>query len=191
MIEKVLVKSVFLLAMFGFFSVSGFAQEAAVKVSLSPAGSFVGKTKEIAGAAETTDDKTYTAKDIVVTLKNIDTGISLRDKHTKEHLEVEKFPTAKLISATGSEGKGKGIIEIRGVQHEVEGTYVVKDSKLTAEFPINFPDYNIKGIRYAGLGVKDKGTITVTVPVKKGTAAAKPPESALPPAKPQAPAKKK
>lgn len=148
------------------FALTVFAQEAEVKVSLSPAGSFVGKTKEVKGVVET-DGSTYTAKNIVVVLTNLETGISLRDKHTKDHLEVQKYPEAKLISATGKDGKGTGTIEIRGVQKPIEGTYKVDGSTLTAEFDVNFPDFNIKGIRYAGLGVKDKGKIVVKVPVKK------------------------
>ncbi len=148
------------------FAFTVFAQEAEVKVSLSPAGSFVGKTKDVKGVVET-DGSSYTAKNIVVNLTNLETGISLRDKHTKDHLEVQKFPEAKLISATGSGGKGTGTIEIRGIQKTIEGTYKIEGSTLIAEFGVNFPDFNIKGIRYAGLGVKDKGTITVKVPVKK------------------------
>jgi hypothetical protein len=149
-----------------------FAQEAEVKVSLSPAGSFIGKTKDVQGMAES-DGSSYTAKDIVVGLASLQTGIELRDKHTREHLEVEKFPTAKLIKATGKDGKGTGTIEIRGVQKEITGTYKVDGSILTAVFPVHFPDFNIKGIRYAGIGVKDAGTITVKVPVgTKATSAA-------------------
>ncbi|MFN8944392.1 MAG: YceI family protein [Pseudobdellovibrionaceae bacterium] len=148
------------------FSATLFAQEAEIKVSLSPAGSFIGKTKDVAGVVET-DGTTYTAKNIVVKLSQLKTGIELRDKHTKDHLEVDKYPAATLISASGKDGKGTGKIEIRGVQKDVEGTYKVEGSTFIAEFPVNFPDYNIKGIRYAGLGVKDKGVITVKVPIKK------------------------
>ena len=148
-----------------FFALSVFAQEAEVKVSLSPAGSFVGKTKDVKGFAES-NGSTYTAKNIVVGLSSLETGISLRDQHTKDHLDVKTYPEAKLISATGKDGKGTGTIEIRGVQKPIEGTYKIEGSTLIAQFSVNFPDFNIKGIRYAGLGVKDKGTITVKIPVK-------------------------
>lgn len=181
----------------GACSLFVFAQEAEVKVSLSPAGSFVGKTKDVKGTVET-DGTTYTAKDIVVGLATLETGIELRDKHTKEHLEVDKYPSAKLIKATGKDGKGTGTIEIRGVQKEISGTYKVDGSTLTAVFSINFPDFNIKGIRYSGIGVKDAGTITVRVPVIKKTATPSPlpavtpktPGAAKAPATPKAPAQK-
>ena len=148
------------------FSMSSYAQEATVDVSLSPAGSFVGKTADIKGTATMKGD-TVEAQNIVVSLKDLKTGIKLRDEHTQKHLDTAKFPEAVLVSATGKDGKGEGVLKIRGIEKKVTGTYTIEGGILKAEFPIKFSDYNITGIKYMGVGVQDDGKIKVSVPIKK------------------------
>ncbi len=142
------------------------AQEAVVDVSLRPAGSFKGKTTEVKGTAVQKGDRVE-ASNISVNLASLKTGISLRDEHTKKHLETEKYPEALLVSATGQGGKGEGLIRIRGIEKKVSGTYKIEGSNLVAEFPIKFSDFNIKGIKYMGVGVDDNGVIHINVPVRK------------------------
>jgi polyisoprenoid-binding protein YceI len=150
-----------------FFLLSNLsAQEAEVHVSLSPAGSFVGKTDDVRGEIEIMGDG-YKAENISVGLKNLKTGIQLRDKHTQDYLETSKHPEATLIHAEGKKGKGTGEIKIRGIVQKVEGTYTIEGNLLRAEFPIFLEKFNIKGIRYAGVGVKDKALIKVSVPLRK------------------------
>src|SRR4051812_19234321 len=56
-----------------------------------PAGMNIdGKTSEVT----VDDDGTMVA--VTVKLANIDTGMSLRNKHTKEDLEADKYPTTTL-----------------------------------------------------------------------------------------------
>ena len=141
------------------------AQEAHVHLSLSPAGSFVGKTQEVQGEVETSDGG-YSARNIVVQLKNLKTGIKLRDQHTQDYLETSKYPEALLIQAEGRGGKGSGELKIRGLIQKIEGTYTIDEKFLRAEFPISLEKFNIRGIRYAGVGVKDKALIKVVVPIK-------------------------
>ena len=147
-------------------AMTAMAQEAVVDVSLRPAGSFKGKTSEVKGVATVKGDKVE-ASNISVNLKSLTTGISLRDEHTKKRLETEKYPEALLISATGQGGKGEGLIRIHGIEKKVSGTYKIDGSNLSAEFPIKFSDFNIKDIKYMGVGVDDNGMIHVKVPVKK------------------------
>ncbi len=151
-------------------SVSAFAQEASVDVKLRPAGAFKGKSTEVRGFAVQKGDEVE-AKDINVGLKNIATGIKLRDEHTRKHLEVEKFPDATLVSAKGKGGKGEGIVRIHGVEKPVAGTYKVEGGKLMAEFPIKLSEFGISGIKYMGIGVDDEAKINVTVPVQAAAAA--------------------
>lgn len=141
---------------------------------LSPAGSFTGTTKAISGFA-TIDGGKVSASNIEVDLTKLTTGLELRDKHTQEHLETSKYPKAKLLNAQGSDGKGTGEIEIRGVKKTIEGTYTVKNNFLTAEFNLNLPDFNIKGIRYMGVGLKDTINLKVTIPVNEAAAKTTPP----------------
>ena len=156
----------FILLLLTVFSVSTFAQQAVVDIKLRPAGSFKAKTGEVSGFA-TMKGNEVTASNIVVKLGHIETGIGVRDEHTRKHLEVEKFPEAVLVSAKGTDGKGEGTIKIRGVEKKVTGTYKIEGANLVAEFAINLPDFNITGIKYMGVGVADEAKITVTVPVKK------------------------
>jgi polyisoprenoid-binding protein YceI len=140
---------------------------AAADVALSPAGSFVAKTDEVAGEAIQEGD-TVKAENIVVKLDSLKTGIPLRDKHAKDkYLETKKFPDAVLTKAIGKGGKGKGRLKIRNIEKDVEGTYKVDGGNLTANFPIKLSDYGITGIKYMGVGVDDQVKLTVTVPVKK------------------------
>ena len=57
------------------------AQEASVDIKLSPAGSFSGKSTEVQGFAEAKGDS-YSAKNIVVVLKNIKTGTGAEMRFT-------------------------------------------------------------------------------------------------------------
>src|SRR5689334_20340766 len=90
-------------------------------VKLTPAGSFTAKTKDVTGFATLKGDK-VSAENIVAKVKDLKTGIALRDKHaTEKYLEVAKYPELVLISASGQGGKGKGKVRMRGVEKEIEG----------------------------------------------------------------------
>lgn len=151
------------------FSISLFAQEAEVSVVLKPAGSFKAKTNEVKGEVEKKGD-TFQAENIVVELGNLQTGIELRDKHTKKHLEVEKYPQAILLKATGQNGKGEGEIEIKKIKQKIAGTYEVEGNMLVAHFPLKLSDFKISGIKYMGVGVDDTVQLLVKVPIKQAAA---------------------
>ena len=148
------------------FSFQIFAQQAIVDLKLRPAGSFKVKSTEVSGFAIQKGD-TVEAQNIKVGLKKVQTGISLRDDHTRKHLEVEKYPEAVLVSAKGQGGKGQGVIRIRGVEKPISGTYKIQGSQLIAEFPIKLSEFNITGIKYMGVGVDDNAKVNVSVPLKK------------------------
>jgi CxxC motif-containing protein len=147
------------------FSLSARAQDAAVDVTLFPAGSFTGTTSEVKGFAVKRGDAVE-ASNIAVSLKNLKTGIKLRDSHTQKYLETSSHPEALLVSAKGMNGKGEGVIRIKGIEKKIAGTYSVEGSMLKAEFPIKFSDFNIKNIAYMGVGVQDEGKIKISVPLK-------------------------
>ncbi len=151
---------------FNFGPTLVFAQQATVDVSLRPAGSFKAKTSDVKGQV-VQKGTGFEAQNIVVDLKNLKTGIDLRDSHTKKHLEVEKFPEAILVSAKGQGGKGEGIIKIKGIEKKISGSYKVEGSNLIAEFPIKLSEFQITGIKYMGVGVDDEVKLTVEVPIKK------------------------
>lgn len=142
-------------------------------VNLSPAGKFEARTSTVNGKAQL-NGSTVSAKNIKVPLETLKTGIDLRDKHMKEkYLEIAKFPEAELIEATGQNGTAKGKLKLHGVEKEIAGAYQIIDNKeLRATFPLKLSDYNISGIRYLGVGVKDDVDVTVTLPLVAAPAAA-------------------
>lgn len=150
----------------GVYTSISFAQQATVDIQLRPAGSFKVKSTEVKGFALQNGD-VVEAKNIVVGLKNVQTGISLRDEHTRKHLEVEKFPEAVLVSAKGQGGKGEGTVRIHGVEKKVSGDYKIEAGKLSANFGIKLSDFGISGIKYMGIGVQDEAMIHVLIPIKK------------------------
>lgn len=136
-----------------------------VDVVLNPMGDFKAKASDVKGHAVMKGDE-VSAENIVVPLKGLKTGIELRDKHTLKYLEVDKYPEAILVSATGKGGKGKGIIKIRGVEKEVVGVYKVDGKKLKAKFKLKLSDFGINDVNYMGVGVEDEVTLQVLVPVQ-------------------------
>lgn len=141
------------------------ATEVVVDVNLSPAGSFKAKTDKIKGVVKKTADG-FVADQILVSSKSLKTGIELRDKHTLERLQADKFPVISLVKAEGKNGKGSGVIKIMGIEKNIQGTYSVKGKDIIAVFPLKLSDFKITGIRYMGVGVKDEVKVTVTLPVQ-------------------------
>lgn len=146
-------------------STGAMAQSVVLDVVLNPMGDFKGKTSEIKGEAIVKGDEVL-AENIVVNLKNLKTGVELRDKHTQKHLETSKFPEAVLISAKGKGGKGTGKIKIRGIEKDISGIYKVDGKVLKAKFKLKLSDFGIEDINYMGVGVEDEVTLNVTLPVK-------------------------
>ncbi len=149
------------------FAFNSWASEAAFDIHLIPAGDFTGKTSDVSGFAIMSGKK-VSADNIRVSLKNIKTGVELRDSHTRKHLEADKFPEAILVKAEGENGIGSGLLKIKGIEKKVAGTYKVVGSELLAQFKIKLSDFKISGIKYMGIGVDDDVTLNVKVPFKAG-----------------------
>lgn len=153
-----------LVVAFGF-SATVYGQSVSVGVVLNPMGDFKAKTTDIKGMAVVNGDE-VSAENIVVNLKNLKTGVELRDKHTLKHLQVDKYPEAVLAVAKGKGGKGQGRIKIRGIEKNISGTYKISGKKLLAEFKLNLSDFKIEDISYMGVGVEDEVTLQVVIPIK-------------------------
>ncbi len=141
------------------------AQTATVDCKMSPAGSFQLVSKEVKGFAVKTKTGVAASK-ILVGLKHIETGMSLRNQHAMKRLLVDKFPDAVLLNAIGAGGKGQGEIQIKGIKKPIAGTYEVSGNKLTAKFPLKLSDFEIKDVKYVSVGVDDEVQVAVTVPLK-------------------------
>lgn len=147
------------------FSTVVYAQNVEIGVKLSPAGSFKAITKNVKGKASVRGGN-VSASGVLVDLRTLSTGVSLRDKHLKERLQTDKFPVAKLVKAEGEGGKGTATIEIKGMKKNVSGTYSVDGKTLHAEFKMKMSDLGINDTRYMGVGAKDEVTVSVELPVK-------------------------
>lgn len=171
---------------------AGFAQSVSVDVELNPAGNFKAETKQVTGAAYRTPDGGYAAENIVVDIRNLETGVSLRDKHTRKRLGAPKYSHVKLLKATGKNGKGEATIQVMDKTQKVAGTYKVNGNMLEAQFPMSLSELGIKDVSYMGIGVEDKVTVHVTVPIKDAPAkvAAAAPAKAAPQAAAKANARK-
>jgi polyisoprenoid-binding protein YceI len=127
-----------------------------------PAGLAIdGKTSDV----DVADDGT----NILVTVKfaNIDTGMEIRNKHTKEDLEHERFPTASLkvarsaLKMGGGDGDAKGSLTIHGVTKDVTFHYSASPSNNSGTLDvrgattINVGDFGVKPRSYMSVSIKN------------------------------------
>ncbi len=105
---------------------------------------------------------------ITVQIKDLDTGIGLRNRHMSEDLESEKYPEIALaipdealkVLADGksAEGDGKGDFTLHGKTKEISFKYktVCKAAvcDVDATGAINLKDYDVKVRSYLGVTVK-------------------------------------
>jgi polyisoprenoid-binding protein YceI len=128
-----------------------------------PAGMNIdGKTSDLSVA----DDGTTIT--ITIPLGNISTGIEIRDKHTKEYLEVATYPTAELkvaraaikFPAAGAESSGdaRGSMKIHGQTRDVSFHYSAKldgdTFSVKGTSRVNMNDFGMKTPSYLGVSVK-------------------------------------
>jgi polyisoprenoid-binding protein YceI len=140
-----------------------------------PAGlNIEGKTADMTVAD---DGATVT---ITVPLANLSTGIELRDKHTKNALEADKYPTVVLTVARGalkfpaagaeSSGDAPGKMTLHGKTNDVTIHYTAKLSgdtlSVAGSTRINVNDYDIKPPSYLGVSVKPDVDVATTFQAK-------------------------
>lgn len=135
-----------------------------VDVQLSPAGSFA-ITGKISGKI-VRQGNNLMADSVSANVKRLKTGLDMRDDHTKEKLDVKKFPKVEIVKAMGSGGKGKAIISVKGIKKDINFTYQEKGDEVIAEFKLKLSDFGFTGINYMGVGVKDDVTVKANIPVK-------------------------
>lgn len=171
-----------------------------VVVTLAATGAFAGWAKQgkasavfngsgpggfkIEGKTEQLDVKDDgTTVTVVVNLTELDTGISLRDKHMREkYLEVGKFPETTLAvplaqlkipeNGKSGDGEGKGSFTLHGVTKEQAFKYSISCDgaglcEVKGTMPLNMNDYGISVPKYLGITVKPDLTVSTTFPVKR------------------------
>lgn len=125
--------------------------------ALGPAGFKIDGTTSELGLAD--DGTTVT---ITVPLAKVKTRLELCDKHYKELLEVDKYPTATLKVPRASlklgEGDVKGSLTLHGQTKDVNVHYEAKKSGDTYDVKgrsrLNINNFGMKTPTYLGVAVK-------------------------------------
>ncbi|MBM4380512.1 MAG: YceI family protein, partial [Deltaproteobacteria bacterium] len=116
-----------------------------------------------------------------VAVKDLSTGMSLRDKHMQDTFEVEKYPEVTLevpleglqVPADGASGSGeaKGALGLHGVTKDLPFKYTAAckagtcDVEATAD--INAADHGMNMPSHLGIKVKPGVAIQVKFQVKR------------------------
>lgn len=144
---------------------------------VGPAGFKIeGKTKSV----DVKDDGK--ALTVVVGLKDLETGIELRDKHMRDkYLEVEKYPEVTLAvpfdqvkwpeDGKSTDGSGKGTFALHGKTKEITFKYKITNTggtyAIEGEAPVNFKEHDVNVPSYMGITVKPDITILAKFNAKK------------------------
>ena len=114
---------------------------------------------------------------VSVPLANLDTGISLRNKHMREkYLEVDKYPRAELtvaradvrvpVAGTDTDGDAPATMSIHGVSRAVRFSYRARREgngiHVTGSVHVNVKDHGIAIPSYLGVTVKPDVDVSVT-----------------------------
>ena len=117
---------------------------------------------------------------ITVPVGNIKTGVDIRDKHTKDAIEADKFPTVTLKVARGaikfpaagaeSSGDAPGSLTLHGTTKDVTVHYTAKldgdTYNVKGTTRVNVDDYGVKRPSYLGVTVKPDVDITTSFQAK-------------------------
>ncbi len=136
-----------------------------LNVKLTPAGSFVAKSNKLKGDV-VKDGTSFKAEKLTVLISTFKTGMALRDEHFCKHLKCEANPKATLSDFVGTNGVGKGILEVAGVKKPIEVTYVDKGNQLVAQLNFKASEFGLPPAKYLGVGVNDEVTGEVTITFK-------------------------
>ncbi len=135
-----------------------------VKVPLT-AGSFQLECSKLKGKL-VKSGKGYKADKLYVKVKDLKSGMDLRNEHTHKRLISGKHNKIIVTKVMAAGGKGKAILSIKGIKKPINFSYKVQGKLMKATFKVNLKHYKIEDISYAGLGVEDIVTVQAFVPIK-------------------------
>jgi polyisoprenoid-binding protein YceI len=112
-------------------------------------------------------------------IKNLKTGIGLRDKHLKKYLEVEQWPDASLVVSKDKvkfpddkkvSGNASGKFKLHGVEREEKFDYTAEKKDggyaVSGKLTIDTDNYKIEQPCYLGVCVDKKIKIDVSFKLK-------------------------
>lgn len=162
--KRLFMKSFLLFCLLSFsFTSLGAKSGVSVTVKLSPAGSFQAKTSTIKGSI-TKSGSSYTAKKLSVKVKDLETGIELRDDHLQKRISGSRIT---VTDVKASRGNGTGFLEMNKIKKPIRFKFEANSSQLMAVFTIKMSsDYKLKDLKYLGVGAKDVVKIQAIIPIK-------------------------
>lgn len=134
-----------------------------------------GKTITPAGKLDLVDAgvETIVSGELRIPLKDLETGIALRDTHMKEkYLEIERFPEAVLTFVKQKfPKKGEPVafeaeLFLHGVRQKVNGTGSLVDGRVKASFGLKLQDFAITTPSFAGIKVSEDVSVDAEFGVK-------------------------
>lgn len=131
-----------------------------IHVSLTPAGSFTGVTDKVKGKI-TKNGTGFTSKRIELNIRDIKTGIDLRDEHLWEHLNYKTQSKATLTDLVANNGTATANLEVNGVKQPVTITYTDNSGSVDANFKVKASSFKLPPKSYLGVGVSDEVTVNV------------------------------
>jgi polyisoprenoid-binding protein YceI len=122
-----------------------------------------------------------TATTITVAIKDLETGIGLRNRHMAEDLESEKYPDIKLnlpnealkalTDGKTLEGDGKGSMTLHGKTKDIafkyKATCAAGSCDIDANGTISLADFDVKVRSYMGITVKPDVSIRAKLALAK------------------------
>jgi len=104
---------------------AGYKKSIKIDVNLSPAGSFTIESKKIKGKVFLSESGNLSAQNIRIPIKNLNTGLDLRDVHLKKKLGFEKDKKAVLllVKASGKISSGVATFKVLNKLQTVPFTF--------------------------------------------------------------------
>jgi hypothetical protein len=136
-----------------------------ITVTLSPAGSFQITTSKVKGKLKKKGN-VYKASKLSVKVKDLETGIELRDEHTRKRIMTKKHKKIIVTDIIAKDGKGKGKIEIKGIKKSFKFMYSISKKTMNAKFKLNLSHFKIKDLSYMGVGAKKIINLKIKMPIK-------------------------
>lgn len=138
-----------------------------VYTARAPIGTFSGVNRTLQGEVLLDQGSGSVSGRLCLDLSAWDSGEPLRDRHTREMFEVERYPKACFTPTKLDVDKGllHGTLDLHGVRKAVviplEVAQGVQGVRFRARFALRLSEYGLKAPRFMGMQVRDEVQVEV------------------------------